>query len=182
MPIHIVDENLRALKREGSFTLTPLQRVRGHSLCDKCYYGGIGSPYCPVNEGMRKQYDWAEYTVIKCKMFVPPLFFMDDVGLNTEGCNTFRLGSAWGNRVLPGDEIALIHRPTSELIRVATVKQVLVREKMSAIRNHSHKNHTFIDDGLSRGRAAKLMADLLPKLNGPLIFKHATHISVIYFE
>lgn len=173
--------NLRTLVRnEEGFTLSPLQKIDGSPLCERC----ANFKWCGIRKSSEKTSikKGVSLLIQSCQSFTPALFFMDEAGLDAEEFNTFRLGKAWTHRVLKGDKIALVHKPSMDIIRVAEVTAIHCGKKTSMIVQHSWMNHTYIDQKLTKRGASARMKSLLPSLNGPLIYKYAEHITVIYFK
>ena len=186
-PAAKVETDLRVLKRQdwdGQYHINtkPVQEHRDKrgticnhcSIHDSCFIKGS------LNDALKSFPSRVDVVIDKSNEYVPPITFRDPVGLD-DAFNTFRLGKAWGDRVVVGSVMGLANIEGA-VFGYAKVTDVKVLTKKSACRNHAYANHAFLNRGISKAKAGREMEDLLPKLYGPLFVRNNTHITVIYMK
>lgn len=106
--------------------------------------------------------------------FVAPV-----VGVDSD-FNTFRLGSFYAKRLLPGETIFLLNEKERIVFGKAKVMSVEVGPLGEMCMIHAHKNHTELDNDPMT--APERLNDTLRKLYGPHIAKLNSKTTVIYLK
>lgn len=154
----MIGSNLRTLKFDGSSYFMKT------GLCSNC-----GQGYeCNVRED----------DVQACQAYMPVIMFKSFAGMDTQ-FNTFRLGSAWKNRVYPGKIVALVDADGNKVCE-AVVEAVRAGDRQQMILEHSDQNHLII--ARNSRNPAKDMAKILRNLYGPNFLARAEQITVLYLR
>ncbi len=176
-----MNTNLRALRRtsDGLFTMTPKSfALEERDLCGRCCV----SMTCSVfkHSVLANQSDVTS-AVISCPSFSAPLTFREQIGF-VNGCNTLRIGYAWHSRVNVGDQVGLYDVLKDEIFATATVSKKAVGLPLVILDGHAKYNHYFTGRRITKAKAAEEMKELMPKLNGNLIWKNARALTALYFD
>lgn len=154
----MIGSNLRTLKFNG------LVYTMKTGLCSNCGYGYD----CEVREETHQE----------CGMYMPVIMFKSFAGMETS-FNTFRLGSAWKNRVEVGSKVALVNAE-GEIVCEAVVEAVRAGKRQQMILDHSDQNHLIM--ARNSTSPAKDMAKILRNLYGPNFLARAEQITVLYLR
>lgn len=185
------DSNMRRLKRVLTdrgllYTLeTETERARDNLLCNYCA-AKVASPgfsACEVySDLMEIQENTGAVAMVRsCKAYQPILVFRPPmVGLDGQ-FNTFRLGSAWFNRLLPGVIVGLVNASDNKVFGRARVLSVIDGDFDKMCEEHAYKNHMLL--GKSREVAAKEMTKILRQAYGKIFALQTNQkATVIYLE
>lgn len=100
----------------------------------------------------------------RCRMFMPVLSFRPPFKGLDANFNTFRLGMAWGKRVVVGSHVALGDALTFDVFGYAQVTDVISGPLNAMLEGYAAANHTMLDVPPSEAPAALL--DVLIKSYG----------------
>lgn len=156
----MIDTNLRTIK----MTDTSTGYYCKSGICKHCGHNEL----CSM-QGVVRQ---------KCDVYQPVLAFQSLAGCELS-FNTFRLGHAWGKRVLPGRIVGLIDK-NGHRIAEAVVEAVRIGPRGEMFQEHAAANHLMI-----AARPANPVAELTRKvrnLYGPNFLARAEQMSVIYLR
>jgi len=93
--------------------------------------------------------------------------------------NTIRVGRAWGERLQPGDRIALINARTGEQIGTAKVIRTNSGSKSLIESLNWKNNHSMLPQGNGSPEA---MSALLRKRYGKMIYDNSKYATAIYLK
>ena len=177
----MIDTNTRSLRKidNGAFTVTPKSQDRTGkvTLCDIC--GSKNT--CPVRATMLTLASTVKADIQTCKIYVPPLKFVSQVGLGNPKFNTIRLGSAWFDRLSIDDVVALINKD-NKLIEYARVTKVVAGKKAHILKHHGANNHLAMEQIGSVTERANWLADKIPNIFGKMMWDAASSITAIYLK
>lgn len=106
--------------------------------------------------------------------FVAPV-----VGVGSD-FNTFRVGSFYAKRLLPGETVFLLNEKERIVFGKAKVVSVEVGPLGEMCLIHAHKNHTELDN--EPATAPERLNDTLRKIYGPHIAKLTSKTTVVYLK
>lgn len=185
-----VYSNMRRLKRipgkDGlTFTLeTKQEQLKDNLLCNYCGWKEKVEGYdaCKKYKRMERFGVQGLGVVIRsCDIYQPILTFRPPLGQYEESFNTFRLGSAWYNRVSPGTICALYNTVSGEIFGKAQVTETHHGDINEMCDEHAHNNHLFI--GGDPEEASGKMVDAIRQAYGHIVkMKENPVCTVIYLE
>jgi len=112
-----------------------------------------------------------------CNVTVPALSFQDETGLS-HLANTFRVGSAWVDRLRVGDRVGLYNTKTETVFGYSRVIHVDGGGIGRILRDHAHANHLML--GTLIADAARELATWLRRNYGPRIINPQSKLTAIY--
>jgi hypothetical protein len=183
--------NMRRLKRIPAqsgltFTLeTAQERKKDNLLCNYCGWKEAVAGYdqCQTYSGLEglRQEQGLGIIIRTCQEFQPVLTFRPPLGQYESEFNTFRLGSAWYNRVSPGTIVALYDTTEQEIFGKAQVLETHHGSLQDMCEEHAHNNHLFLDRDPSE--APEAMYGAISKMYGHIAKKREGLLcTVIYLE
>lgn len=182
--------NMRRLKRipsEGGLTFTletKQEQKKNNLLCDYCgwknQHGEYGS--CEKYERMKRFGVHGLGVIVRsCPIYQPILTFRPPLGEYEAEFNTFRLGSAWYNRVSPGTVCALYDTMGKEIFGKAEVTETHHGDLEEMCDEHACNNHLFI--GTDPEEAAEKMVVAIRQAYGHIVKqKEDLKCTVIYLN
>lgn len=183
--------NMRRLKRVMSdsgliYTLeTDSERTKDNLLCNYCAAKNDTATEAACT--IYKQLDQIEQSGVipmirACRAYQPIITFKPRlIGLDRE-FNTFRIGSAWYNRLMPGVTVGLMNSQTNEIFGKAIVQKVVSGGFEAMCAEHALNNHLML--GLSKETAAQRLEEILRKIYGKFIADQQAKLiaTVIYLR
>ena len=135
------------------------------SKAELCAYCGA-LPTCSLRKS--KQQQWRGLLQKACEAFLPILAFSQPKGLERE-FNTFRMGTAWAKRLVPGSLVALMDTKRDEIIGQAKVTALFTGDKREMAKAYGEDNHILLSRGIKGLEAEAAMLKVLRNTFGKLI-------------
>ncbi|QNK01763.1 hypothetical protein [Dyella telluris] len=170
---------MKRLKRleSGKYTLERRQVLEQfESLCERC--GNVECSIRGILTRLEENKVGAKLGLLECESFLVRIEFRDPAGLHGD-FNTFRVGAAWGARVVEGQTVALSMAGGEEIGR-AVVKQVHTGSFAAMNEKFGVDNHLSIAAAVE-GEDLDL-EEVMRKNYGPHRFNRETTCTVIYME
>ena len=120
------------------------------------------------------------HEVHECSEFVPIIPFRPKIRGMQGTWNTFRIGTAWYNRLKVGTKIAVLNTKTLEIERYEVVKDIHFGLKEEMCQMYAKDNHNIIADNIY-DNIAETMLQRMRKNYGSRIFESTSYATVIYF-
>lgn len=181
--------NMRRLKRIPSdeglvYTLeTQAEQRKDNLLCNYCgnKLPVVGFPGCPKYKELSGHQERGIGMMVRtCTIYQPLLTFRPPLGQYGKEFNTFRLGSAWYNRVSKGTTVALFNTESEEIFAKAEVTALYHGDLEEMCEEHASRNHLFIGD--KKGNVAERMEKAIRQAYGHIIRSNHVPCSVIYLR
>lgn len=186
----MVDSNMRRLKRIPAengltFTLETLQeQKKDNLLCNFCGWQEKEAGYdeCEKYKKLKRyESEGIAIAVRNCDVYQPILTFRPPLGYYKGKFNTFRLGSAWYNRISVGTVCALYDTSKNEIFGKAVVEEVHHGDLEEMCEDHAHRNHLFLKT--DPDEATERMLGAINKAYGHIIKqKEDPTCTVIYLK
>lgn len=181
--------NMRRLKRIPAddglvYTLeTEAEQRKDNLLCNYC---GFKLPTAG-HKGCKRFKELASHSgkglgviVRTCNIYQPILTFRPPLGAYEKEFNTFRLGSAWYNRVSKGTIVALYNVQSGEIFAKAEVTRMFHGALEEMCEEHASRNHLFIGD--KKGNVAERMEKGIRQAYGHIVKDSSVPCSVLYMR
>lgn len=182
------NSNMRRLKRipaDGKlvYTLeTEADRKRDNLLCHYCAWKLPFDGYlqCPTFKRLYHYSDNIGLLVRTCSEFQPILTFRPPTRGLDRTFNTFRLGTAWANRLSAGNTVGLMDAVEQKMLGKARVLSVFSGHIQEMCDEHADQNHAML--GTDRATASERMMKLIRQSYGKLPLAQTDQVTVIYLE
>ena len=185
------NHNMRRLKRVMSetgliYTLeTDSERAKDNLLCNYCAakLPALGDTGCKIYGDLFKMSERGVIPMIRaCHSYQPIISFRPRLIGFSGRFNTFRIGNAWYQRLMPGVVVGLMNTQNSEVFARAVVERIEVGSFSQMCKEHASNNHMLL--GMEPVAAGKKMEEILRQMYGRILQDNQDRLetTVIYMR